>query len=118
MATCSFAAGATILIGIECLGATSDNMIGVMCAAAMKAAVETVDGWAVPPASAPVVATFTAEPRAISPQVGPGWDLTIDTATPAALAIGMYVTNAVLTLPSGLVVKTGPLFLQIVQATA
>ncbi len=118
MATCSFNQGATILIGIACQGAGNDDLIGATCVAVLKAAVTTIDGFAVPAASAPVVATFTPVARAISPDVGPGWDLSIDPVPSAALPIGTYVSNAVLTLASGLVVKTAPLFITLTQATS
>ncbi|KUR80747.1 hypothetical protein [Novosphingobium sp. FSW06-99] len=118
MATCTFNVGATILIGIECFGAINDDLIGATCVATLKAAVETVDGWAVPPAANAAVATFTPVARAASAEVGPGWNLSIDSETSAALPLGTYVTNAVITLANGLVVKTAALFITLTQATA
>jgi len=118
MANCEFAVGATILIGIECRGATNDLLIGATCTGALKAAVETVDGWVVPAASAATIATFSPAVRNATADVGPGWDLTIDPATCASLPVGIYVSNAVITLASGLVVKTHPLFIKLVQATS
>ncbi|MDR3408482.1 MAG: hypothetical protein P4L68_08290 [Methylovirgula sp.] len=118
MAACSLESGSTILIGIACGGASNDDLIGATCAAVLKAAVMTIDGFAVPPSTAPTVATFAAAARAAAADVGPGWDLSIDPATSAALPIGTYVSNAVLTLASGLVVKTAPLFITLVQATS
>ena len=113
-----FAVGETIQLPIECHGATNDNLIGVTCSAVLKAAVETVDGWTVPPTATAAVATFDVVARAASPEVGPGWNLSIDAATSGGLAPGTYVTTAVITLPSGQVLKTWPLFFTLTQATS
>lgn len=118
MSVCTFALGATILIGIECLGAGDDDLIGATCTAALKPAQLAVDGYTVPPSTTAIAATFTPTYRAYDPNMGPGWDLTIDPATSAGLAAGTYVSNAVLTLASGLVVKTAPLFIILEAATA
>lgn len=118
MAACTFAIGATILIGIEAAGASDQDLIGATCNAVLKAAVETVDGFTVPPADAPEIASFAVVSRAYSADVGPGWDLQISPDVSAGLAPGTYVTNAVLTLASGFVVKTGSLIITMTQATS
>ena len=117
MAATCFNLGATILIGIECYGATNDDVVGATCAGSLKPAAQTVDGYAVPPASTPTVADFVVTPRAASADVGPGWDMSIDAATAETLGLGTFVSTAVLTLASGLVVKTVPLFITLTQAT-
>lgn len=118
MASCSFAIGETIRIGIEALGATNDDLIAATCTASLKAAIETVGGWTVPPGTSPAVATFAVVARSASSDIGPGWDLMIAPDISAALVAGTYVTNAVITVASGLVVKTAPLFITIAQATS
>lgn len=113
--TYRFQRGETIMIALEAIGATSDDIAGVASVGAVLK--PTIGEQYVAPAPTPATATFSVTPRVAANGIGPGWDLSIDAATSAAIAPGLYATNAALTLLSGAVEKTEALFIRIEEAT-
>lgn len=64
------------------------------------------------PDGAPVAATFSIAPRVASGEIPPGWTLSIDAASSAALTPGAYLADARLEVAGGVIV-TEPVAIRI-----
>ena len=114
VADARFYRGESIVIVLEAVGATPTDLAAV---ASVDAVLKTAIRGAAPNAAARVAATFAVEPFVAAGELGPGWTLRLSAAQSAALAPGVYVTNAAVTYEGGEVEKTDALLLQIDQAT-
>lgn len=111
-----FQRGETIRLAILCAGAIDSDLDIVSTVTAVAKAAGR--GAVVPPADAPIVATFDVDRVAASVGSDPGWMLTLTSYQTATMAPGVYVTNGVLTLVAGDVEKTTPLFFAIEESTS
>lgn len=111
-----FQRGETIVLALDAVGATAQDLEIVSGVSAVLK--KTVNGDGVPPATAPAAATCTVSTRPPAGGADGGWLLTIDAASSAQLAPGTYVTNAALELGAGgSIEKTDALFIRIEEST-
>lgn len=94
-----FQRGETISLALDAV--TGDPLSVTAISAAMKV---VAPGRTSVSAGTPVAATFTISPRAAQGDIPPGWNLTIDAASSAALATGNYLADAKLTVGGGVVI--------------
>lgn len=110
----TFQRGEDIAVPLAARGKTATDLAAFVVSASLKRAGPSNS---VPPADAPIAATFVAERRDDLAGVGAGWLLSIPAAVSATLAPGTYVTNAAVAVPGGGVIKTDPLIIRIQAAT-
>jgi hypothetical protein len=91
--------GETVSLALDCV--TGDPLAVTSISAGMKA---VAPGRTSVSAGAPVAAVFAVSPRAAQGDIPPGWTLTIDAATSAALAVGSYLADAALTVAGGVII--------------
>lgn len=102
-----FQRGETIVLALDAV--TGDPLAVTAIGAVMKAVPPGRTGV---PDGAPVAATFSISLRAAVGDIPPGWTLTIDAATSAALAPGAYLADARLEVAGGMIV-TEPVAIRI-----
>lgn len=95
----TFQRGETISLALDAV--TGDPLSVTAISAAMKA---VAPGRTSVSAGTPVAAVFAITPRAAQGDIPPGWNLTIDAASSAALAAGSYLADATLTVGGGVVI--------------
>lgn len=93
-----FQRGETISLALDAV--TGDPLAVTAISAAMKA---VAPGRTSVSAGTPVAAVFAISPRAAQGSISPGWTLTIDAATSAALSAGSYVADARLEVGGGVI---------------
>jgi hypothetical protein len=91
--------GETISLALDAV--TGDPLSVTAISAAMKA---VAPGRTSVSAGTPVAGVFTISSRAAQGDIPPGWNLTIDAGTSAALAVGNYLADAKLTIGGGVVI--------------
>ncbi|MBP6435051.1 MAG: hypothetical protein KA292_10355 [Sphingorhabdus sp.] len=102
-----FQRGETISLALDAV--TGDPLTVTAIGALMKAVPPGRTGV---PDGAPVAATFSVSSRAAVREIPPGWTLTVDAATSAALAPGAYLADARLEVAGGVIV-TEPVAIRI-----
>jgi hypothetical protein len=95
----TFQRGETISLALDAV--TGDPLSVTAISAAMKA---VAPGRTSVSAGTPVAAAFAISPRAAQGDIPPGWNLTIDAVTSAALAVGNYLADARLAVGGGVVI--------------
>lgn len=103
-----FPIGATLVLGLEAVGATAAGLSDVALACLMKRHGRS--------GTDTIVAQWEVTPRPAAGRVGPGWTLSIAAEVSAALAPGLYFAEATVTFPSGEAQIAAPLWLQLVPA--
>lgn len=94
-----FQRGETILLALDAV--TGDSLSVTAISAAMKM---VAPGRTSVSAGTPVAAAFAITPRAAQGDIPPGWNLTVDAASSAALVAGSYLADAKLTVGGGVVI--------------
>ena len=94
-----FQRGETISLALDVV--TGDPLSVTAMSAAMKA---VGPGRTSVNAGTPVAAAFTISPRAAQGDMPPGWNLTVDATTSAALAAGSYLADARLSVGGGVII--------------
>ncbi|MBL0924417.1 MAG: hypothetical protein IBJ12_08120 [Sphingomonadaceae bacterium] len=94
-----FQRGETISLALDAV--TGDPLSVTAMSASMKA---VAPGRTSVSAASPVAAVFTVAPRAAQGNIPPGWNLTIDAASSAALQAGSYMADARLQIGGGVVI--------------
>lgn len=94
-----FQRGETISLALDAV--TGDPLSVTAISASMKA---VAPGRTSVSAGTPVAAAFNIAPRAAQGDIPPGWSLTIDAASSAALQAGSYLADARLEVGGGVVI--------------
>jgi len=94
-----FQRGETISLALDVV--TGDPLAVTAMSAAMKM---VAPGRTSVSAGTPVAAAFTISPRAAQGDIPPGWNLTVDAASSAALVAGNYLADARLMVGGGVVI--------------
>jgi hypothetical protein len=99
MAPFVYQRGETISLALDALSGDPASVSGVT--AQMKA---VPPGRSSVPADTPIAATFAIVSRAAAGDIPPGWTLTIDAATSAALLAGAYLADARIVSAGGVII--------------
>ena len=94
-----FQRGETISLALDAV--TGDPLSVTSMSAAMKM---VAPGRTNVSAGTPIAAAFVISPRAVQGDIPPGWNLTVDAASSAALAVGNYLADARLSLGGGVII--------------
>ena len=94
-----FQRGETISLALDAV--TGDPLSVTAISAAMKM---VAPGRTSVSAGTPVAAAFVISPRAAQGDIPPGWNLTVDEASSAALAVGNYLADAKLSVGGGVII--------------
>jgi hypothetical protein len=94
-----FQRGETISLALDAV--TGDPLSVTAISAAMKTVAPGRTGVS---AGTPVAAAFAISPRAAQGDIPPGWNLTVDAASSAALVAGNYLADARLMVGGGVVI--------------